>query len=80
MLWERSVSCIHAEETRLVLLGASGTAAIEILNASLERIEHSLSADLPDLSKSAITEMSVGTLSDWLMRCPLDFHQEAICD
>lgn len=73
ILWERSSSCLSAEERRLIALGGSGSAPSQQLQASIDRIETSLAADLPTLARSAITEIAVGTVSDWLVRCPLDF-------
>lgn len=77
ILWERAWQTINAEETRLEVVGASGQSApAEQLNQSLLRIEQGLNRDLPTLSHSTVTELSAGTLSDWLMRCPLDFDSE----
>lgn len=73
-LWERAWQTINAEESRLEMIGAAGEAApAERLKESLERIEEGLKKDLPHVSHATITDISAGTLSDWLMRCPLDF-------
>jgi hypothetical protein len=74
MLWEKSNRCLAAEERRLVTVGAGSGLPADQLNHSLQRIEQSLRSDLPDLHMSIITDISVGTLSDWLIRCPLDFR------
>lgn len=77
-LWERAVQTIGAEEMRLEILGASGTAApAERLRESLNRIEDGLRKDLPTVAQATINDLSSGTLSDWLMRCPLDFDGDA---
>lgn len=74
MLWERAWQTISAEESRLEMLGAAGEAApAERLQESLSRIEEGLRKDLPHVAHSTLTAISAGTLSDWLMRCPLDF-------
>jgi hypothetical protein len=75
ILWETAIECVTAEEQRLELTGAEGTAPSEILRTSLNRIEQTLRHDLPDISHSSITQISHGTLSDWLMHCPLDFPE-----
>ncbi|CAH0283676.1 hypothetical protein SRABI05_04273 [Agrobacterium fabrum] len=77
VLWERAWQTINAEENRLELLGAAGTAApSEHLRESLARIEVGLAKDLPSVAHATISDLSAGTLSDWLMRCPLDFDSE----
>lgn len=75
-LWERSIRCLDAEEQRLLAVGATGKAPTDQLASSLERLETSLRESLPDVELSVITQISVGTLSDWLIRCPLDFPEE----
>jgi hypothetical protein len=73
-LWERAWQTINAEESRLEMLGAAGASApAQHLRESLMRIEEGLSKDLPHVAHATITDISAGTLSDWLMRCPLDF-------
>lgn len=71
--WERYVNSVTAEEKRLKLIGAAGTGPREQLAESLQRIEDGLKRDIPDLSQSTRTDLATGTLSDWLIRCPLDF-------
>lgn len=75
-LWEKSKSCLSAEEKRLIMLGAVGTAPVEQLQNSLNRLEESLKSELSSLPPSIVSEISMGTLSDWLMRCPLDFLED----
>jgi len=48
----------------------------EQLSESVRRIEQSLRTDLPDLTQSTIIEIATGTISDWLIRCPLDFPED----
>lgn len=74
ILWERSKCCLDTEERRLVALGALQAQPTAQLAESLQRIEQSLKQDLPeDLSAAKLTEISLGTVADWLIRCPLDF-------
>ena len=72
-LWEQTYETVSAEENRLILLGASGHAPRQQLVESLNRIDESLKQDLPSLKHSMRQDLSQGVLSDWLMRCPLDF-------
>lgn len=77
VLWERAWQTINAEENRLRVLGATGIASpSEHLRESLTRIEEGLAKDLPSVAHATISDLSTGTLSDWLMRCPLDFDSE----
>lgn len=73
ILWEKSRSCLDAEEQRLAAFSSNEARPSAQLRESVERIEKSLKEDLKDLPQSAITSMSTGTVGDWLMRCPLDF-------
>ncbi|MBZ9745898.1 hypothetical protein LB516_11635 [Mesorhizobium sp. CO1-1-7] len=74
ILWERATKALTAEERRLVMLGSSQSAPREQLVESLGRITEGLRNDLPDLATSSVTQISLGTLADWLLRCPLDFE------
>lgn len=72
-IWEQAYQTVAAEEQRLLLLGASGNAPREQLERSLDRVAAGLKHDLPSLSHAIRENLSQGVLSDWLMRCPLDF-------
>ena len=74
-LWERSLQCLSAEEERLAAVGAAATLPGEQLKESLDRIEQALKTDLPDMSGAFATTVAIGTVGDWLMRCPLDFPE-----
>lgn len=74
-LWERSVQCLAAEEERLAAVGATATLPGDQLKESLDRIEQALKADLPDMPGAFATTVAIGTVGDWLMRCPLDFPE-----
>jgi hypothetical protein len=73
ILWDRSIRCLDAEEQRLVAAGAGSGLPGQQITDSIGRIETSLHNDLPDLARSTITQIAVGTITDWLIRCPLDF-------
>lgn len=73
VLWERAFETIDAEEARLIAVGASSTIPVQQLQESMARIEASLAAALPTLGKGLLTHIALGTISDWLIRCPLDF-------
>lgn len=75
MLWERAFETIEAEEARLIAFGASSPLPGEQLQESMQRIEASLAQALPTLSPALRTRIAHGTISDWLIRCPLDFPE-----
>jgi hypothetical protein len=75
ILWERAFQSLEAEETRLNAVGASSTLPVEQLEDSMKRIEESLVRALPTLSIGVVTQIALGTVSDWLIRCPLDFPE-----
>lgn len=76
VLWERAFQALEAEETRLIAVGAgSATLPADQLQASTARIEQSLTKALPTLSTGIVTQIALGTVSDWLIRRPLDFPE-----
>jgi hypothetical protein len=75
VLWERAFQSLEAEETRLIAVGASSTLPAEQLQDSTKRIEESLTKALPTISTGVVTQIALGTVSDWLIRCPLDFPE-----
>lgn len=76
VLWERAFQSLEAEEAWLITVGAnSATLPAEQLQASTARIEDSLTKALPTLSTGIVTQIALGTVSDWLIRCPLDFPE-----
>lgn len=76
-LWEKTHETIDAEEERLGMIGSTGAPRTQ-LSDSLERIRGELKSDLPSLENSTVRAISQGTLSDWLIRCPLDFPENDI--
>jgi hypothetical protein len=75
VLWERAFQSLEAEETRMVAEGAGSTLPAEQLQLSTKRIEESLTKALPKLPSGVVTQVALGTVSDWLIRCPLDFPE-----
>lgn len=73
VLWERAFEVIEAEEARLIAVGATSTLPGQQLQESMSRIETCLAEALPTVSPGLRTRIALGTISDWLIRCPLDF-------
>lgn len=76
-LWERAMLCINGEERRLEATGAVGDVPIAMVRNSIDRIEGILQHDVTGVARATIQEISMGTVADWLMRCPLDFPRSA---
>ena len=76
LLWDRAFNTLEAEETRLVAVGlGSASLPAEMLHASTDRLERALATELPTLVGATVTRIAVGTVSEWLIRSPLDFPQ-----
>ncbi|WP_165191610.1 hypothetical protein [Caulobacter soli] len=75
-LWDRSIQVLDAEEQRLAAVGAASDLPGQQLQESLNRLEAALQKDLPDISGSFATTVAMGTIGDWLIRCPLDFPDD----
>jgi hypothetical protein len=75
VLWERAFQTMEVEEDRLVALSTDSTVPGQQLQSSMNRIESSLAEALPTLNPALRTRIALGTISDWLIRCPLDFPE-----
>jgi hypothetical protein len=73
IVWERSNACISAEEDRLATVGLNASLPNAQLIESLTNVERLLERDIAGINRAALTQIAIGTVSDWLMRCPLDF-------
>ena len=62
----------HTERLRLYGPPASGAAGA-ILRTELETLIAEFIACVPNFSDSSAQQLALGTVADWLMRCPLDF-------
>jgi hypothetical protein len=72
-LHEALMGVISRHGQRLTLYGppADG-AAHQILRAELESLMKALK-EVPNVTDASAHQLALGTLADWLMRCPLDF-------
>ena len=48
-----------------------------ILHAELANLTAEITKSVPSLSQSNAQEIALGTISEWIMRCPLDFSGDA---
>jgi hypothetical protein len=72
-LHEALLGVILRHGQRLTLYGppADG-AAHQILRTELEGLMSALK-EIPNVTDSSAHQLAIGTIADWLMRCPLDF-------
>jgi hypothetical protein len=73
-LHEILVGVISRRTTRLCLYGPPpGGTAHRILREEVEALVAELQKTVPNFTNASAEQMALGTVADWLMRCPLDF-------
>lgn len=73
-LHEKVVAAISTRSKRLGFVGPQGgPAANNIMNTELDTLINAIKEAAPTLSDANAEDIALGTLSDWIMRCPLDF-------
>lgn len=73
-LHEEISQVIALRDRRLRFLGPSSTGtASQIMAEQIDEFVSALREKLPNLSAESAENLAYGTVSDWLMRCPLDF-------
>ena len=73
-LHEKVVAAISGRAQRLGYVGPQGgPAPNNIMNTELDTLIGAIKDAAPTLSHANAEQIALGTLSDWIMRCPLDF-------
>ena len=54
-----------------------GTLPSSILNTEIASLTQAIKTAAPTLSEDNAHEIALGTISEWIMRCPLDFPVNA---
>jgi hypothetical protein len=73
-LHERVAAAISGRTRRLNFVGPqSGPAPNNIMNAELDSLIQAIKSAAPNLSALNAEDIALGTVADWIMRCPLDF-------
>lgn len=76
-LHEKVAAAISVRARRLTYIGPQGgPAANNILNTELATLISAIKDAAPTLSQANAEEIALGTVSDWIMRCPLDFPSD----
>lgn len=78
-LHEKVTAAISGRAQRLSFVGPQGgPAPSNIMNTELDTLIDAIKDAAPTLSHSNAEEIALGVLSDWIMRCPLDFESDGI--
>lgn len=73
-LHEKVIAAISGRTRRLGFVGAQGGPVPgNIMNTELNTLIAAIKEAAPTLSQANAEEIALGTLSEWIMRCPLDF-------
>jgi len=59
--------------TRLEFAGPPDGKPPQVLRDTLEELANTLRSEIPNLSAEGAERMALGTVADWLLRCPLDY-------
>lgn len=73
-LHEKVIGAVATRARRLSLAGAQGGPTPgSILNTEIDHLNATIKAAAPNLSDDLVEQIALGSVSDWIMRCPLDF-------
>lgn len=75
---EKVTAAIQVRARTLTFAGPQGGALpSSILNTEISSLTQAIKAAAPTLSDNNAHEIALGTISEWIMRCPLDFPDAA---
>ncbi|MBZ9992981.1 hypothetical protein [Mesorhizobium sp. BH1-1-4] len=78
-LHEKVAAAITSRARRLAFAGPQGgPVPTNILNTELDILVTTIKGAAPSLSNANAEEIAMGAISDWIMRCPLDFSSDDI--
>jgi len=73
-LHEKVAAAIHSRRQRLTFVGPQGGPAPgNIMNTEIDALIAAIKESAPSLSQMNAQDIALGTVSEWIMRCPLDF-------
>ncbi|MDP9943860.1 hypothetical protein [Enterobacter ludwigii] len=75
-IYEAVYKCIQQRETNLVglsMLTSSSAQPAEKMLKQMEVLKANIEKEIPTLKESDLEKINWGVISDWLIRCPLDF-------
>jgi hypothetical protein len=74
-LWEGVTTAMRSAEKNLEMLGTGRQNPRDVLKEEVNKLQDGVSAQLKGFGRADIETIAFGTMSDWLMRCPLDFPE-----
>ncbi|PWK76069.1 hypothetical protein [Aminobacter sp. AP02] len=78
-LHEKVAAAVASRTRRLTYVGPQGgPAPSNILNTELDTLISVIKEAAPTLSHANAEDIALGAVSDWIMRCPLDFSSDAV--
>lgn len=75
-IYEIVYKCIQQRETNLVglsMLTSSSAQPADKMLKQMEVLKENIEKEIPTLKESDLEKINWGVISDWLIRCPLDF-------
>lgn len=72
-LSQRIGQVLNRHTTRLELTGPPTSEPQKVLHDAVLEISGALSAEISNLSDESAEKIALGTVADWLLRCPLDY-------
>lgn len=75
-IYEIIYKCIQQRETNLVgmfMLAPSDAQPSHIMTEQIKTLKSCIEEEVPTLKQSDLEKITWGVISDWLIRCPLDF-------
>lgn len=76
-IWMSLAELMRRKETRLYLKYSSARASVDVLKETIEEVRCDILRRVPNLDDGHAEDVAVGTVAEWLHRCPLDFPDEA---
>jgi hypothetical protein len=78
-LHEKVMAAVASRSRRLNFAGPQGGPAPgAILNTEIDNLIAAIRASAPNLSDDNADQIAFGSVSEWIMRCPLDFPPDAV--
>ncbi|ACB95788.1 hypothetical protein [Beijerinckia indica] len=77
-MYEKVMAAVASRSRRLSFAGPQGgPGPSAILNTEIDSLITAIKAAAPNISDDNANQIAFGTVSDWIMRCPLDFPSDA---
>jgi hypothetical protein len=75
-VWEDLLALKQRKEDKLFLKYSTARASKDVLDETIEQLQRDILEKVPNLDSHHVEDLAVGTVSEWLHRCPLNFPDE----